>query len=305
MSKFSYNETPPDAVPIYQGYVRSVGYAEDGYQSLSAAVDALGNIYVAAHFPAAEGEPDRVWLLKSFDRGKTWSKPTVVCAAGDTSFSYPSLEVDHAGNLIVCFAVYAPSFLGGRKDEDKRIYFRKSTDRGETWGELVVVDSPAGPFGVYNPCLLEDRRGNLHIFAQRAGAGLVMATSRNGGGNWDGFSSIIVTSDYADPSAGVGADGTLYVTYRVDRLCGDTAPNIWRNCVARSTDGGRTWTLVHEYCGEGRVGPAGSIRYANWWNYGGPLEWCWEQYLRRDSNLRPVYFAIDPSVKIWDRTLSR
>lgn len=302
LSKFNYLETPPPASPIYQGYVRSVG-AGGGYQDISAAVDSSGTIYFCAHYAPTDGEVDRIWLLKSYDGGNTWTNPQVVAYEAGTSFAYPSLEVDHDGDLILCFAEHAEVYLGGRSDINKRIYFMKSANEGETWGPRIQVDRPAGPFGVINPCILEDQQNNLYIFAQRhlVNFGLVMAKSFDGGSTWSGFNTIIPTSMYADPSAAIAQDGKIYVTYRDDLLCGDTSPEIWRNCMAQSTDGGNTWSMVDNYCGEADVGPAGSVHYANWWNYGGPIEWCWEQYLSSNRNLRPVYYDINSEVLIWDR----
>jgi hypothetical protein len=298
LSKFHYDATPPAPARIYTGYVTSVG---GEYQTISPAVDANGNIYVVCHFAPSAGEYDRIWLLKSTDGGNTWSTPSVVDYLDGTSWTYPSLVVDHAGNLVVCYAEHAAAYLGGRADADKRIYFRKSTDGGVTWGSRIRVDNPAGPFGVYNPCMIEDQSNNLYIFAQRAQAGLVMAKSTDGGATWPGgFSVKVSTGDYADPSAAVGSDGTLYVTIRKDNECGAGALS-WRNCMYQSTNGGVGWTQVAVYCGQSRVGPSGSVRYANWWNYGGPLEWCWEQYLSSNDNIRPVYYNINTDVSIWDR----
>jgi hypothetical protein len=303
MSKFHYSDSFQEAMPVYQGYVKSVGYG-DGYETISAAVDLEGNIYLACHYGPSEGKQDRIWLLKSFDKGNTWTTPKIVAYEAGTSFTHPSLEVNHSGNLVISFAHHAPSFLGGKTDNDKRVYFMKSTDKGETWGPRVQIDNAQGPFGVYNPSIIEDQANILYIFAQRAGKGLVMAKSTDGGTSWSGFSVIVSTSDYADPSAAVASDGTLYVTFRKDLLCEDATPSIWRNSVIRSTDHGVSWTTVKSFCGQGQTGPANSLRYANFWNYGGPLEWCWQQYLKSNTNHRPVYYDINTDVSIWDRTSS-
>ncbi len=300
LSKFKYNEKPNKPVLIHKGYVKSVGY-DWGYQDSSAAVDKDGNLYFTCHFPLFEGGVDRLWLLKSVDNGLTWENIKQISFIKDTSIAYPSLEVDHNNHLVLCFAQHSPVFNGGRKDKDKRIYFIKSHDFGETWGRLTQVDASRGPFMVYNPCLIEDKQNTLYIFAQRAWNGLVMAKSNDGGATWGGFSTIIPTSNYADPSAAVGENGNLYVTYRGDNLCDDTKPKKWRNCMASSKDQGETWIILDTYCDEGRVGPAGAIRFANWWNYGGPLEWCWEQWLKKDKSNRPVYYNINTGIRIWDR----
>ena len=301
MTKFHYQSSPPQPTRIYQGYVTSVA-SGGGYQYLSGAVGENGTIYLTCNYAPSDGAVDRIWFLKSSDGGNNWTTPDAIAYESGTSFTYPSLEVNNAGNLILCFSQPAAVYLGGKEDSDKRIYFMRSNDGGEVWSSRIQVDSPEGPFRVYNPSILEDQHNSLYIFAQRAFAGLVMAKSTNGGTTWSGFTSIIPTSDYADASAAVGTNGTLYITYRDDLLCGVTEPRSWRNCLAQSTDGGTTWTLVDIYCGQNRTGPGNSLRYANWWNYGGPLEWCWQQYLNSDTSLRPVYYDINTSVSIWNRT---
>lgn len=302
-TKFKYHETPPEPERIYSGYVRSVATG-GGYQDISAAVDNTGNIFFAAHFAPADGEVDRVWFMKSLNGGDSWTSPRAVVHLPDISLAYPSLEVNHAGDLVLCFAQHGPAYLGGLEDQDKRIYFTKSTNQGESWENVVQVDSPVGPFGVYNPTLLEDQEDSLYIFAQRAKDGLVMAKSTNNGSTWSGFDIIFPTSDYADPSAAVGSDGSLYVTFRSDLLCGNSLPLEWKNSVVLSSDHGQNWTLVDTNCAEDKVGPAGSMRYANWWNYGGILEWTWEQFLSSDTSIRPVYYDRNTDVNIWDRVTS-
>jgi len=42
------------------------------------------------------------------------------------------------------------------------------------------------------------------------------------------------------------------------------------------------------------------MRYQKWWNYGGPLEWTWEQYLSSNTNLRPVYHYINTDIQIYN-----
>ena len=301
LTKFKYDEIPPPAERIYSGYVKSVGYF-GGYQDLSAAVDSKGNIFLVAHYAPSNGEVDRIWLINSFDGGRTWSPPKVVAHKIDTSFAYPTLEIDHGDNLILCFSQHSPVYLGGKEDQDKRIYYMKSMDRGDSWKAMVQVDSRGGPFKVYNPCLVEDQQNNLYVFAQRAWEGLVMAKSSDGGKIWSGFQSIFKTSNYADPSAAIGADGTIYVTFRCDNLCGKEEPSLWRNTVIASSDHGVTWTLADVNCNQYfRAGPAGSFRYANWWNYGGPLEWTWQQVLTPGSSIKPVYYDVNTDVKIWNR----
>jgi hypothetical protein len=300
-TKFEINQKPPDPSPIYRGYVKSVGYG-GGYQDISAAVDQAGIIYFVAHYPEKEGAVDSIWFLRSSDQGNTWDQPKKIAHKPGVSFAYPSLEVDHAGNLILCFAEHSPEYPGGREDDDKRIYFIKSGSKGASWNKPLQVDKADGPFRVYNPCIVEDLKNNLYIFGQRAFQGLVMAKSADQGATWSGFSVIIPTSNYADPSVAIGDDNTIYVAFRNDRVCPHLSENTYHSTIAASNDQGRNWKIMYSYCEQGKVGPGLSLRYANWWNYGGPLEWCWEQYLQSDKRIKPVYYGINQDISIADRT---
>ena len=300
-TKFGINQKPPAPRPIYQGYVKSVGYS-GGYQDSSAAVDKAGMLYFVAHFPKKKGSVDGIWLLRSSDQGNTWDQPKQIAYEPGTSFAYPSLEVDHAGNLILCFAEHSPEYPGGREDDDKRIYYMKSYSKGASWGERVQVDHADGPFRVYNPCIVEDLKNDLYIFAQRAFQGLVMAKSKDFGATWSGFSIIIPTSNYADPSVAIGSDNTIYIIFRDDKICTNASEITYHATIAASKNGGRSWNIMYSYCEQGKVGPGLSMRYANWWNYGGPLEWCWEQYLKSDKSVKPVYYGINPDISIANRS---
>jgi hypothetical protein len=70
--------------------------------------------------------------------------------------------------------------------------------------------------------------------------------------------------------------------------------------VVRSSDEGIIWTRVDTNRIEDRTGPANSMRYQTWWNYGGPLEWTWRQYLASNTALRPVYYDVNTNIRIFD-----
>jgi hypothetical protein len=47
------------------------------------------------------------------------------------------------------------------------------------------------------------------------------------------------------------------------------------------------------------------MRYQTWWNYGGPLEWTWEQYLASNPNLRPVYYDVNLDIEIFNSSATQ
>jgi hypothetical protein len=69
----------------------------------------------------------------------------------------------------------------------------------------------------------------------------------------------------------------------------------------RSTDNGATWAEVDKHYNAERPGTRNCIRYQTWWNYGGPLEWCWLQHVNGETII-PTYYDINTNVNIYNRT---
>ncbi|MFC2174189.1 hypothetical protein ACFLU6_16460, partial [Acidobacteriota bacterium] len=201
-------------------------------------------------------------------------------------------------------------YAGGLPDPDRRIHFLRSSDGGDSWAGCVVDDDPATGGNMANPVLIESMGRNLFFFAQRFSQGLVMSRSTDAGQSWSPFVLIQATRGYGDPSAAIGDDGAIYVTFRTaldalgnpyetdSTICPVTTYNCWKNAVIRSIDEGESWERVDTNLEEDRTGPANSLRYQTWWNYGGPLEWTWMQYLASDTSLRPAFYDINPEVHI-------
>ncbi len=94
-------------------------------------------VYVGLNAVKKEDDGD-VFFTRSFDKGETWTRPTVL--GGDDSQSlqfFPAIAVGPEGNLHVMW--------GDMRDDPAQIryhvYYTTSDDRGDTWGfELEQLD---------------------------------------------------------------------------------------------------------------------------------------------------------------------
>lgn len=197
----------------------------------------------------------------SFDGGSTWTETTIPqppdtepkCYAPDAAFASD-------GTLYVVYVM-----LSGRGNSPGSVWLTSSDDGGETLsephrvaGELafqvgLAVD-PREPEHLYVTWLDAE---NSAIFAfPEAGYPIVMSQSDDGGATWD---EPVRVSDpdrqrVLAPRTAVGDDGTLYVLHLDlldDRLDyhgahggrgGPPYQGPWELLLARSDDGGRTWT---------------------------------------------------------------
>ena len=284
MVKFKYNETPPPPVVIFTH--PDLSETSTGvYRALNAIVGPNGELFVAVHW----GVPDQLFLIRSEDGGSSWSGPYQI-SSGTGPWFYPHLEVTKDDVLVCVYAMF-----GGMMD----IWFAKSYDKGATWTRSLISRNNTA-----NPSLLTVGSNMCFVFAQSSEAahkGLVYAYSDDLGNTWSTWQLIDPTCGYADPSPALGSDGkTIYVAYRSSNGTGittGTCGDMSRSRLVMSPDLGKTWTPVDDYYEGERVGTRSQIRYQTWWNYGGPLEWIWMQYVAGGTST-PIFYDINTGVSI-------
>lgn len=299
MVKFLYDQTPTAPVIIYS----DPNISERGagaYNMLNATVDRDGILYVSTHWPHVTGEKDSLHIIRSEDAGTTWTPPGYahILKRGDASYLWTYVHLDFTTDNVLV-AVYHASF-----SPTNPLEFAKSTDKGETWARTQL-----SPNSIANPAVLTAGSETVYVFAQSTpGRGLVFDKSSDLGQTWSGWSVIDGTSlsGYADPSPGLGSDGTIYVAYRSGArsdLGGVYGGNALRERLAMTADGGAHWQFVDDYFYTAagnpteRTGCRSQIRYQTWWNYGGPLEWIWMQYVNNGSQ-HPIYYDVNNEIRI-------
>jgi hypothetical protein len=190
----------------------------------------------------------------SRDGGRTWTRPVTVAPFKpvkdtDAIMANPT-RAGHA------YAVWANWDHTYSFQFPSSVMFSRTTDGGATWSRPVTVDLPGPGFVDQAPRLVVLPNGTLMIAYTQgdlaAGIGRLYATrSLNEGRTWRpavlaGSQPIQTFFDpetgnvYPQtgfPSAAGGADGTVYVV--TERDSSVTSGAI---AVARSRDGGRTWT---------------------------------------------------------------
>lgn len=293
--KFKYNETPPAPVTIYSS--SSLGTGSHGaYNMLNAIVDQNGNLYVSVHGDgSASGYNDHLFLLTSDKTGAAWNVSTIRSGSSSHSWGFVHLEVSTDNTL---YAVY--SEWGSYS-----IQLSTSTNGGSSWSHQEIASGK-----IYNPSILTVGDDTVYVFAQSSLSsqlrGLVFRRSTNSGSSWGGWTQIDGTSisGYADPSPGLGSNGTIYIAYRSGArpdLSGVGGGAGLRERLAMSTNSGTSWTFPDNYFYDAngnpteRVGTRSQVRYQTWWNYGGPLEWTWMQEVNTQLE---TFYDVNTDVQI-------
>ena len=225
---------------------------------LSAGPD--GTIYFLGIVLNLDGDlinpPSSIVASRSRDGGRTWARPTTVAPfepVNDTAMI--AAHPRRAGRAYAVWAnwdhTYTFQFPG-------TVSFSRTTDGGRTWSPPVVIDRPAGAALDQAPRLLVLPDGTLLTVFSRGdlatGIGSLHATrSVDDGRTWQpavlagsqplpSFIDPETGDEYPQPgfpSAAVAPDGTVYIA--TERDTSVTSGGIG---IARSRDGGQTWTSM-------------------------------------------------------------
>jgi hypothetical protein len=214
-----------------------------------------GTVYFSGLAAVLSTDPATTAVVASRSRngGRTWPAPATVAAPlqgneTDAITASPRL----AGHAYLAWANFVFDL-----PRTNTVEFSRTTDRGRTWSPPVLVDQP-GPFAIDQaPRLLVLPDGTLLAVFLRVdfelGLGQLYAVrSLDEGRTW--LPPVLAGSqpippDLVDPktgillpqpgfpSAAVAPDGTVYVAFEAS-----TSPTSGAIGVARSRDGGRSWT---------------------------------------------------------------
>ena len=296
------------------------------YNTHSATVDSNGVMYCVYHTNSTTSQPDSIFCSRSVDTGKTWIdhesaflvKGTNPAVATDTSFGYMQVNVtDH--DVLVC----SYSSWGSLTTS-----FSFSTDSGETWTQRLITDTSTANgqnnYDIYSPCILPYEGDTIFVFGQsqrdssgvgRDVHGLVMNVTYDLGLTWSGWKNIDSSNyiGYSDPSVALTSDKHIVLNYRSGRrpdLIGESGGDQCRQAIAYSDDAGATWTFPNDYFYTTKDNPTiedttertsakFNTRYQTWHNYGGRLEWKWDQHTGNGAN-RVGYFGYNDDIQIYN-----
>ncbi|OGU63283.1 MAG: hypothetical protein A2W30_03240, partial [Ignavibacteria bacterium RBG_16_36_9] len=217
-----------------------------------------------------------ILLIRSTDDGATWSSPVTVSDQSNVQGSFPATGSN--GELYVVWLGYSGT---------DQIKFDKSTDGGVTFGTDVAinnapnawfphmaVDLSGGPFHNYIYVVWNDERnGDDDVF---------LSISSNGGNTWS--TAARVNNDPIGngkvqywPSIAISELGEIVILFYDTR--NTTSNNIIEAYIARSTDGGSTFTneLVSTQPSPTNI-PNGDVRFGDYINidfFGGNIVPVW------------------------------
>lgn len=248
MVKFRYDQTPPTPVSIHDFSAGSDISGE--YRNCNAIVDSTGRIYVSTHWGnpdrlyvlrssdngdtwegpweiSAEAGPwyyphlevteggllvcvyqesirGRIMFAKSEDQGMTWSNLLISDESGSAFTMNPSILTVGSDTLYM----FAQSSVSAHKG----LVFRKSEDRGASWGsDWISIDQTCG-YGDPSPALGSD--GSIYV-AYRSSNGTGVTTGSCGD---QSRSRLAMSSDsgqtwsFVDDYYGAERTGTRYQT---------------------------------------------------------------------------------------------
>ncbi|MBM4073890.1 MAG: neuraminidase (sialidase) [Planctomycetes bacterium] len=137
------------------------------------------------------------------------------------------------------------TILAGSSVESHRAWtswVERSTDDGRTWQRFGPIAVPKHPHGIIQPTLLECADGRILALCRSRGLGAIaQAESKDGGRTWSAATATTLPNPNSGIDAVRAADGAFYLIYNHTRL-GRFPLNL-----ARSTDNGKSWQMVHVF----------------------------------------------------------
>jgi hypothetical protein len=120
------------------------------------AADAGDNLYLLYNANRASRDPDRMFLSRSTDHGKTWSAPAdVSLAPAGSNNLFPAIAAGGPGDVRVAWMDDRNGFDDGQNSGNQRwnVYYRSSTNGGSTWSPetQLSASAPGYPYKLATP----------------------------------------------------------------------------------------------------------------------------------------------------------
>ncbi|MBR2927455.1 MAG: exo-alpha-sialidase [Clostridia bacterium] len=248
-----------------------------GWPTLHKGLD--GTLYAVSSVRKTHVDPyGAIGLTQSFDGGKTWTPYRIIMDTPLDDRDCSLIDLGGGHLMLWWFSPDASSYIGDRYRE---FYFRRcsskeqevellkkmealegedalggsfvshSLDGGKTWSKKarVPVSSPHGPV------LMNDGKTLLaaghYYFSERYDGqkwtkNIHLVCSRDGGYTWERFAErprpAINFGTPCEPHVLQLRDGTILLAYRDSHRMSDEVRGGLKTCIARSEDGGKTWT---------------------------------------------------------------
>lgn len=174
---------------------------------------------------------DEIFYKKSTDGGVTWSVPKRLTWMPLNSWD-PDIVIDLLYNIHIVWVDYASSYAN--------IYYKKSTDVGETWSSPKRLTWTMG--NTFDPEIVADRNGVIYIFWPKNNTpsdpnyDIYYKKSTDGGETWSALQRLTWNSGGStSPVVAVIPYEELHVVWQ------DSTPGLTEIFYKSSTNGGTNW----------------------------------------------------------------
>jgi len=205
---------------------------------------------------------DEIFYKKSTDGGNTWSIPKRLTWMPMNSWD-PDIVIDLLYNIHVVWVDYASGY--------SNIYYKKSTDIGETWTGPKRLTWTMG--NTFNPEIVADRNGVIYAFWPKNPApmdpnyDLYYKKSTNSGETWSPLQRLTWSSGGStSPAVAVIPYEELHVVWH------DSSPGLAEIFYKSSTNGGTNWGPTQ------RLTWSGKAYYPDICEENGDLHLIWYNY---------------------------
>ena len=168
---------------------------------------------------------------KSLNGGASWSAFKMLSWNSGAS-GYPAIAADSGNRIHVVWQDDTPGSV--------EVYYRKSEDRGTTWGAARRMTWSSGAAG--RPAILVDSADRIHVVWQDDSSGateIYYRQSADGGATWSSVKRLTWTSGISDrPALAAGSSASVHLVWQ------DDTPGNQEIYHKRTTDGGTTWGAI-------------------------------------------------------------
>jgi hypothetical protein len=253
------------ATPVFTGPIGGVTYTAQADPTV--AVDAAGNVYVAFLDYGVNGGHTDVVVAKSTDNGATFPTAVKINTKDCKNCDHEKI-IATSGGIYVAFSQASSHFLS------------RSADAGATWtqsmvlsadvvafAESMVADAAGNVYTAWGDCQSSNCTGSpaADYRVSRTVAGTLTTTFAAVATGVQGPDCPYSSCGFAyfgnQDGLAIDGNGTLYLAWQQGQSSTTRkSPPIIN--LSRSTDGGRTWTLVGRADDKNATGCAASACYA-------------------------------------------
>jgi len=254
---------PAHALPTFRSATAALNtdaVSDTGEDTMAAiATDGAGTwlgVWRTTNPPGSVFDPNIVFA-RSTDAGVSWTAPAIVDSSPSGNNTFPHVAASTAGTWIVGWN--SPNTLGGTIGFDLDVLFVRSTDAGATWTPTAALNANAAADGGDD--------GFVHLATDDAGTWVAVWESDDSLGDTIGSDDDVLFARSVDdgvtwsapaalnqnaatdvgtdafPSVATDGKGTWVAVWMSTDPLGGPPSVDFDVLVARSTDGGSTWSM--------------------------------------------------------------